>query len=197
MSKKCKKCAIVKNYNEFDIVIKFKDGYGFICKSCKSNSQIKDKTKINYLVTKIYNSQCYSSKARNDSPPEYTKQELKEWLINQPNFKTLHINWIKSNFNKWITPSVDRTDDYNGYSLDRIQLMTWEENKRKGESDMRNGINNKQSKAVIGTCVKTGIETEYFSMSEAGRKTIADFRLISHCCLGKRKTNGGYRWRFA
>ena len=52
----------------------------------------------------------------------------------------------------------------------------------------------KQEKSVY--CYNTDgvFVTQYKSASEASRQTGSDVRLISACCLGKRKMHGGYRW---
>jgi hypothetical protein len=47
------------------------------------------------------------------------------------NFYELYNNWIDSGYKKSDKPSVDRIDDYKGYSFDNIQLMTWKENNKK------------------------------------------------------------------
>lgn len=43
---------------------------------------------------------------------------------------------------------------------------------------------------------KNGLECIYHGISEAARITGSDFRLISACCLGKRKSHNGYVWRY-
>ena len=50
----------------------------------------------------------------------------------------------------------------------------------------------KSSKPI--RCIETGII--YPSTHEAGRQTGINQSHISHCCNGKRKTAGGFRWQF-
>jgi len=149
------------------------------------------------LVTRIYADQRSGSKQRGHYMPAYSKQELKDWLFKQPKFHELYDDWRESNYDTLLSPSCDRLDDYKGYSLKRLQLMTWGENKRKGESDKKNGINNKNSKAVISTHKITGVEMEFYSTSKAERETKISHSHISAVCKGKRKTAGGYYWEFA
>lgn len=45
--------------------------------------------------------------------------------------------------------------------------------------------------------IKDGkVIAEFYGCSEANRITGIDFRCISSCCLGHRKTAGGYQWRY-
>ena len=45
--------------------------------------------------------------------------------------------------------------------------------------------------------IKDGkIIAEFYGLMEANRATGIDFRYISACCLGKRKTAGAYQWRY-
>ena len=53
-------------------------------------------------------------------------------------------------------------------------------------------IDYSKSKQVL--CVETN--TVYTSTMEAGRKTKINQGHISECCLGKRKTAGGYHWEY-
>jgi hypothetical protein len=43
----------------------------------------------------------------------------------------------------------------------------------------------------IGICIET-----YFSMGEASEKTGIDRGSINNCCLGNRKSAGGYKWEY-
>lgn len=53
---------------------------------------------------------------------------------------------------------------------------------------------NKRSKPIIGINIKTGFVVEFKNAREAQRETKAMYQHISQCCLGKRKSAGGYRW---
>ena len=69
----------------------------------------------------------------------------------------------------------------------------------KGKAPWNKGIpmlkksKEKMSKPVL--CVETGIV--YYSLTNASEQTQIPFSNISKCCSGKRKTAGGYKWRFA
>lgn len=51
-------------------------------------------------------------------------------------------------------------------------------------------------KKVVVSINKEGNRQEYPSTMEASRKTGVVQSCISRCCLGKRKTAGGYYWKF-
>jgi hypothetical protein len=213
MKKKCNKCKEVKPVSEFGKEARAKNGYKPRCKKCTNAyynsmypklrdnklSQLKEyhHTKAG-LIKVIYGSQLASSKDRCHNPPEYTMKELKDWMFSQKVFHELFNRWKNSGFDKALVPSCDRLDDYLGYSFSNLRIVTWDENNKKGYSDVCNGVNNKRSKAVICTDKITGNKIEFYSINEASRKlNIAQSR-ISSCCLHRYgyKSAGGYTWEF-
>ena len=148
------------------------------------------------VVETIYNSQKQTSKRKGYSLPTYNKKELEGWIFSQPLFHVLYDNWKRLDYQKNYKPSIDRKDDYVGYTMDNIQLMTWEENKVKGEKDRVSGINNKINKTVIQYSLDGEYIAEHHSISEAGRYTNSNFKHISSCCRKKRKTHNGFIWRY-
>ena len=89
------------------------------------------RTKEN-LASKIYAKQRASSRRRNHPYPNYNLKEFKIWFYSQPNLNMLYSNYKDSVFDKNLVPSVDRKEDSKPYSLDNIQLTTWEENNKAG-----------------------------------------------------------------
>ncbi len=197
--KKCIKCWIEKELSEFYKNKAAKDWLKSYCKICSSIIAKESSRTIPWLVTRIYSNQRASSKRRGHSMPNYTKEQLKEWIIEQPNFNELYSNQIKSNYKKMLRLSCDRTDDNLWYCLTRLKLITWQENKDKWSKDMRdwiliNWVN--PQKAVIWTNKKTWIKTEYHSVREACRQTWVNHWNISQCCKWKLKTTWGYKWSY-
>ena len=67
----------------------------------------------------------------------FTKEEFIEWLDkNDTLFKKLYNNWVESNYDKKLSPSIDRIDNDGDYSLDNIQLITVIENIRKTKAKL-------------------------------------------------------------
>lgn len=194
-SKQCTGCGEIKELELFHRKAGTKDGRVSHCKECKRKYiETYLKTEDGILST-IYKNQRSSSKSRKMALPSYSKLDLKVWLY-ENGFKELYNNWVKNNYDTMLKPSVDRKNDYLGYGFDNIQLVTWGENKAKGNRDRKEGRNNKASKAVL-QYTKDGIFIkEYYSIREAERQTEVNRSDISGCCKGKRKTAGKFIWKY-
>lgn len=83
---------------------------------------------IQSKITTLYKSMLSNSKKRGSSIPEQSIEEFREWLPKQKRFTNIILNWVDSNFNTYLAPSVDRIDEKKGYNLDNIRLITWVEN---------------------------------------------------------------------
>jgi len=195
-TKKCTTCGKIKELDEFHKHILGKYGVSSECGICFNKRSKEYRRTKKGLVTRMYGSQVYISKKRGYTIPTHTKKELKDWLFSQKKFHELYDSWKNSGYLTDLSPSCDRIDDYKGYSLSNIQLMTWEENNNKHYEDRKNGINNKRNKAVISIHKITMEEEYYYSISQAERETNTFNQDISKCCLGKRKSAGGYYWKF-
>ena len=194
-TKKCSLCKKVKPASEFGKRGAMTDGLKSRCNQCLSDKSITEMRTRKGLVTKIYCKQRTSSKVRNHPEPEYSLEELRIWIFGRENFNSLYFNWCQSGYDKKLTPSVDRLDDYLPYTLDNIRLVTWHENDKKGTSDIINGVNNKQSKSVIQLTRDGGFINQYYSLSNAYRETGISIGNISECCSGSRNHAGGFVWK--
>jgi len=128
--------------------------------------------------------------------PTYTKRELKDWLYNQELFHKLYDDWVSSNYDTYLKPSVDRLNDYESYHMGNIRLVTWKENKNKHYADRKKGICNKSNKSVVQFSLNGIFICEFHSLMEAERVTNIFNTDIGRCCLGKRKTAGGFIWKY-
>ncbi len=195
-TKICTNCNIEKELSEFSKHKKCKYGVRSECKICfNARSKTYRRTKKGLIFT-IYYNQCLNSIERGHPLPTYSKQELKDWLFSQKKFHILYDNWKRLDFQKMYSPSVDRKDDYIGYTINNIQITTWEANDQKGKSDRINGINNKNSKDVIQYTKKGEFMKEYCSIRQASRETHIPPPNISQCCAGRNNTAGGFVWKF-
>ena len=132
-----------------------------------------------------------SSKHRGHPEPDYSLEEFREWVLSHPNFASMYDTWVESDYDKYLKPSVDRLNDYEGYSFDNIQLVTWKANLKKSHANNSNGNNTKRSKTVLqfekGVLVRT-----YHSTADAAIHLGCSQSAVSLACLGKRKTCKGY-----
>ena len=194
--KRCTDCGNVKSLNDFYKNKNFKDGLQYYCKECEIKRKLDYYNSKNGLITIIYLNQKGKSKKRGYALPSYTKMELVKWWFSQHLFHELYTNWINSGYKKGLKPSIDRKDDYKSYTFDNITLTTWDENNKKGHRDRKNGVNNKDSKAVLQYDKQGNFIKEYYSISQASRDTFTDKSHIGHVCRGEMKTSGGFIWKY-
>jgi len=153
---------------------------------------------INGVISTIYKTQIRNSKIRGHEPPKYTKEDFKSWLLNKTEFMSYYGAWCAMGYQKDLKPSIDRLDDYKDYSFDNIRLVVWYVNRMKANSDMKNGINNKQNKAVIQYSKDGFFIKEYHSVNEASRLNSIGQSCITKVCnnIKGRKTAGGFIWKY-
>lgn len=196
MKKQCTVCEYFKDLSEFNK--KDTGAYGVYseCKVCiglRKKDYVKTKSG---LLVRIYNHQKYHSKTRNHPPPVYSLKEFRDWALASNVFHDLYHSWFLNDYQKILSPSADRLDDYKPYTLNNLRWVSWQENKDKGYADRKNGVNNKDSKAVNQYSLSGEFIKEFHSGMEAFRKTGIANTSITLCCSGKLKTAGGYRWEF-
>lgn len=186
----CPKCNKTKILSCFNKDSTNKSGHSCYCKSCikeKNSNYLKSR---NGLSFKMYSGQKTSSKRRGHPLPNYSLADFRKWLFSQDNFEKLYKEWVASNCKKRLIPSADRIKDELPYTLDNIRLTTFFENHIK---EVRKS---KRSRPVFRINLINGSETKYKSLREACRRNNLKPSNISNCCNEKRKTTGGYGWRF-
>lgn len=172
-NKICFKCNSFKPLSQFYKHSAMSDGYLGKCKSCTKNDVNQnqndyDKTEKG-VIRIIYKTQKGNSKRRGHIPPTYSKDELKTFLY-ENGFKNLYNNWVNSGYDKKKKPSVDRLDDFKGYSLDNISLVTWEENKNKQTQDIINGTSTSGKRCKPVLQFKDGVQiARYVSYADCKR----------------------------
>lgn len=121
-------CARCNKYLKKDFFGNKKLRKGIYCLNCsKEARKEKDRSKEG-IIRVIYHAQVQACKLRNHPPPSYTIIELKNWISSHKDFLKLYNNWVKSNYDKWLKPSIDRLNNKKTYSLDNIRLVTWKIN---------------------------------------------------------------------
>lgn len=151
------------------------------------------------LITRIYNNQVRHSKDRGRNLPGYSKEEIISWCFEKSLFHDLYNNWVESNYNINLIPSIDRKINNLPYTFDNIQLMTWQENREKSNIEMKNGtrINlGHPQRSIVGVNKITNKKVFFHSISEAKRQLGIPTSNISSNCKGLRKSAGGYYWKY-
>ena len=189
----CTTCKCSKHFKDFSI----HTGTGKLraqCKTCVRMKILKRVRTVDGLITKIWYNQQASSKTRKLQPPTYNKKWLYAWITTNKKFRCMYDTWKNSGYITDLIPTVDRIYDHEGYTKTNIQLLTWRDNLDKAYRDIRNGVNTKNSTKVIQ---KNGDEEVIWeSISRAARHTGIAGSSISLVCSGKRKTAGGFIWRY-
>ncbi len=194
IKKKCSKCKRKKDLSLFCRAARNKDGLSGECKKCRNDRKNEYYKTKKGVVDRIYGAQKQTSKKRKHRPPEYTKEDLKDWMFSQTIFHELYGEWAQSGYKKNLKPSVDRKNDYIHYCFTNIQLMTWQQNNDKHYTDRKSGKNNKKNRAVIQYSRDNEFMAEYHSIREAERQT--GVRHIGEVLKGRYSHAGGYMWRY-
>jgi len=148
------------------------------------------------LISSMYDNQTRRSREKGFPQPTYSKKWLQTKLLLDENYHRLYDVWLLSGFKKDLVPSIDRKDDYIGYTEYNIQLMTWGENNAKGIAD-RNSGKNKKKLVKVQAYTKSGkLIKKYDSIKEAAKETVVSKTSIANCLSGLSKTAGGYVWQY-
>lgn len=65
------------------------------------------------------------------------RQDFYDWARNDWSFYGLWLDWVKSDYDRRLTPSINRIDASRGYEIDNIEWLTHSENSRLGSVSQR------------------------------------------------------------
>lgn len=200
----CKICETEKDLSQFTWVNSLgprKDGSQretSICNYCRAEQKLNSYRTPEGKLRYIYKHQIKSSAYRNHSAPEYTEKEFVSKFIKDKKYLSLYTDWVASEYDTFLGPSLDRKDDTKGYSFDNIQLMTWLENNQKEHKAHKEGTSlNIDLKPVWQYSIEGEFIGYYISQNEAARNVEGvTQQTISKCCIGEIQRAGRYRWFF-
>ncbi len=189
---KCKRCKVTKERSLFNKDSRQLSGLRGECSSCEKDRSRNNRRTVKGLVFQMYRNQKRRSVEKGFSEPEYSKEELLSFCIGDLGFVTLYDLWVESGFDRMKTPSIDRLDDYSGYSFRNIRVVDWSSNKESGSEDTRNGLNNKRSKTVHQKRLDGSLIKTFYSIQQIHASS------ISRVCNseGGNSVAGGCLWSF-
>lgn len=139
--------------------------------------------------------------------PSYSQEELITWGMSLTEYHEIFDAWTKSGYLKSLSPSIDRLDDYQSYSLNNIRMVTWDVNNKKGYHWQIVGKNTKNCLAVDQLTMDGVFIKRFHSIQAASRALNIDDSKIGGVCKGLpiKKRNGfstpvsagGFKWRYS
>jgi hypothetical protein len=158
VKKRCIRCGNEYPIAEFRKQSQTKDGHANQCRLCLNEIQrIKrkkngnesthryEKTPRGFLMREYRNMQSRVTGIQKKKSHLYLGKELLprdefyKWAIFNVDFVLLYTAWVNSNYDRKLTPTVDRVNSSKGYSLENMEWVTHSENSRRG-SVSRNKI---------------------------------------------------------
>jgi hypothetical protein len=165
--KTCSDCIKTLSINHFHKKPRNKDGYDIRCKDCRNTKY--NKADPRRVFAKIYASQIEHSITRGMAAPDYTLDQLKHWVDQQPHAHSLWSDYVDNNYDRWAKPSVDRIDNNLPYTLSNIRLTTWKENHQLGADAKKAGTLNANQKGVAAYTKQGQLFREFTSVNAALR----------------------------
>ena len=191
--KVCSVCHINKPLSEFKKQKTGALGHRADCNECVKRF-VRSETG---LINQMYSGMKARTKRKGFTPINFSKDEFIDFLNSSTPIADLYDTWVKSGYETDLKPSVDRLDDYKGYSLDNIQVVTKKQNTAKYYKDVVEGKNTKSTVSVLQYTLDDQFVKEHHSLSEAARSvgtTPTNIRLAAINYEFKRKTpDGSYR----
>ncbi len=192
VEKRCYCCGNIKPIVEFNKNKSKPSGHCDECKECKKVLDLNYRRSEVGLLTKIYGTQKHKSIRRGHPLPGYSKVQLIEFMYKN-NYIKLYNTWVSSGYMHNLVPSIDRINRNLPYTLENIQLVTWEFNNQKGREESKEAY----SKRVQQYSRDGELLGIYPSIREASRATGLDPNTISENAKGLRKNFvSPFIWKF-
>lgn len=107
-----------------------------VAKSAKYSlvQQVQRRTRVGKVVLTFRQMQ---SRVRGQNSPQYygltllPRAAFESWALSDPTYDKLFDIWATNDFSKLLSPSIDRIDPAQGYTIDNMQWVTTSANSRK------------------------------------------------------------------
>jgi|GEM_PF-3204377 len=203
-SKTCTQCGEEKPLHDFPNNPRAKDGKRANCKDCQYAITMAWNRSPKGVAIRLWHKHTKRSVERGHPQPDYDKEWLVNFVMTHSEYPRLYDEYVKSDYDKYKCPSIDRLDDNVGYRKDNIRLVSFQENMdhcydaaRKAEHTNAGWVKGCMSphRAIVQLSLSGSFIAEYISVNEAARSVRgADNSKIPACCQGKRKSHAGFQW---
>lgn len=144
------------------------------------------------VLTNIYHKMIERSNRKGLERPNYSLKEFHSMFLGSPLFMQIFKVWESGGYQYYDIPSIDRENPNGGYTKDNIQIMTWRDNRRKG--DRENAI--RITTPIIMFSMSGDKIREFESTNEAVKVTGFSQGLITACCQGRRNHTHGFKFEY-
>jgi len=121
---------------------------------------------------------------------DFTLKDIHILFLNDKKFIKLFKFWEKNGYKYYDVPTIDRIDAYKGYEKNNIQILSWLENRKKGDKECAI----KKWKPIIMTDMDGNKIKRFESIKRCANETGLNYSLIILVCQGKRNHTGGYKF---
>lgn len=189
-----KTCSVCKKNLPLNVFNKQSTGKQSVRADCKDCLKRFIRSKHG-VINQMYSSSISRTKKKGFTPVSFTKEELEKWVYSIKEFHTLYDKWVLEDYPTALKPSLDRLDDYKGYSLDNIRIVTANTNVKRYYSDAINGINTKSAKPVEQYSLDGEYIKTFHSLSAAARSVNGIPSNINQVINGTYAQAYGYKWK--
>lgn len=149
--KTCKECSKTKPIYLFKKHSGCKGGYRPVCQECTNVKQREyrnrnsdkhtkkyEKTKTGYLMRTYRNMLSRTNGVLKHKQHLYSgkfllgKEDFYDWSLNNQDFHNLFDEWERQGYPTRLSPSIDRRDSSEGYTISNMRWITHSENSKRG-----------------------------------------------------------------
>lgn len=143
------------------------------------------------LTANLYAKILERSRRNNKQIPQFTLGQFRTWFENNDGYR-LWNKWRRNGYERMEKPSVDRIDCLRGYEFQNMQILTAKRNRQKGDAEKII----LWGKPICQMDINGMVVAKYPNIKNAMEITKINRNNISSVLNGKRKTAGGFKWKF-